>query len=189
MSEQLKNEQFIFYQPSRDDGWAVSRLISVSPPLDTNSVYCNLLQCHHFASTSVAVRQDDELVGFVSGYLLPDKPETLFIWQVAVAEKARGHGVASQMIAHILSREVCQAVLFIETTITQANEASWALFGRVAKRYGAPLSREDLFTKDRHFSGLHETELLVTIGPLQRATEATGTSKPINTAMNATTGS
>ncbi len=183
------SQQFTFYQPSRDDGWDVSRLISVSPPLDANSVYCNLLQCHHFASTSVAVRWQDELVGFVSGYLIPDKPETLFIWQVAVAEKARGHGVASQMIAHILNREICQTVRFIETTITQANQASWALFGRVAKRYAAPLCSEDLFAKDRHFSGQHDTELLVTIGPLERATEAASASTPINTAMNATTGS
>lgn len=183
------SQQFIFYRPSRDDGRAVSQLISACPPLDTNSLYCNLLQCHHFASTSVAVRWHDELVGFISGYLIPDKPETLFIWQVAVAEKARGHGVASRMIAHILNREICQTVRFIETTITQANEASWALFGGVAKRYGAPLSSEDLFTKDQHFFGQHDTELLVTIGPLERATEAASASTPINTAMNATTGS
>lgn len=182
------SQQFIFYQPSRDDGQAVSQLISACPPLDTNSLYCNLLQCHHFASTSVAVRWHDELVGFVSGYLIPDKPETLFIWQVAVAEKARGHGVASRMITHILDRNICQTVRFLETTITEANEASWALFRRVAKNYGAALSSEDLFTKDKHFSGQHDTELLVTIGPLECATEATSASKPINSAINATTG-
>ncbi|MCG2634687.1 MAG: diaminobutyrate acetyltransferase, partial [Gammaproteobacteria bacterium] len=53
---------FVFYQPSIDDGWAVSRLIGDCPPLDTNSVYCKLVQCHHFAGTSVAVRWRDELV-------------------------------------------------------------------------------------------------------------------------------
>lgn len=182
-------QEFKFYPPSMDDGRDVFELISACPPLDTNSLYCNLLQCHHFASTSVAVRWHGELVGFISGYLVPGKPETLFVWQVAVAETARGHGVASRMIAHILNREICQNVRFIETTITQANEASWALFGRVAKRYGAPLSREDLFTKDQHFSGQHDTELLVTIGPLERATEAANVGTSINTAMNATTGS
>lgn len=182
-------QQFIFNQPSRDDGRAVFQLINACPPLDTNSLYCNLLQCHHFASTSVAARWHDELVGFISAYRVPDKPDVLFIWQVAVAEKARGHGVASRMIAHILDREVCQTVRFIETTITQANEASWALFGRVAKSFGASLSSEDLFTKEQHFSGQHDTELLVTIGPLERATEITSASTPINNAINATTGS
>lgn len=172
------SQQFIFQQPSKDDGWAVSTLISDCPPLDTNSVYCNLLQCHHFSSTSVAVRfpqegkdelyKPGELVGFISGYRVPDKPDTLFIWQVAVAEKARGHGVAAKMIDHILDREACKSVRYIDTTITEANKASWALFGRVAKNYKAPLSSEALFTQDKHFSGQHDTETLVTIGPLMR---------------------
>lgn len=169
------SQQFIFYPPSKDDGWAVAKLISDCPPLDTNSVYCNLLQCHHFSSTSVAVRLTDELnkpgelVGFISGYRVPDKPETLFIWQVAVSEKARGRGVAAKMIDHILDREACQSVRSIETTITEANKASWALFGRVAKSYNASLSSEALFTQDKHFSGQHDTEMLVTIGPLVRS--------------------
>ena len=161
------NQQFVFYQPSMDDGWDVSQLIRACPPLDTNSVYCNLLQCYHFAGTSVAVRRGDDLAGFISAYRIPGKPETLFVWQVAVAESARGHGLASQMIEHIVAREAAQPVRYIETTITEANEASWALFGRVAKRYGAPLTRNDLFTKEQHFAGQHDTELLVTIGPLE----------------------
>mgnify|MGYP000280004674 CR=1 FL=1 len=162
------NQKPVFYPPTKEDGWAVSQLISDCPPLDTNSAYCNLLQCHHFASTSVAVRLENELVGFISGYLIPEKPDTLFVWQVAVSDKARGHGIAAQMIDHILNRDNCQSVRFIDTTITETNEASWALFGRVAKNYNASLEREDLFTKNEHFSGQHDTEILVTIGPLTR---------------------
>lgn len=176
-------EQFIFYLPSKDDGWAVSRLISDCPPLDTNSEYCNLLQCHHFSSTSVAVcfkgelNEPEELVGFVSGYLIPDKVDTLFIWQVAVAEKARGHGIATDMIKHIVDRAACESVRFIETTITESNDASWALFGRVAKFFNAPISSEAVFIRDKHFSGQHDTEMLVTIGPLfgrQYSTDSNG---------------
>jgi len=174
------SQEFNFYPPSIDDGWAVSQLISACPPLDTNSAYCNLLQCHHFASTSVAVRRHDELVGFISAYRVPDKPETLFIWQVAVAKSARGQGLASKMIEQILQREACESVRFIETTITQANEASWALFSRIARRYGAPLSSNDLFTKEKHFSGQHDTELLVTIGPLERSADTTSEDTPVS---------
>ena len=155
--------------PSKEDGWAVSRLVSACPPLDTNSVYCNLLQCHHFADTSVAVKLEDKLVGFVSGYLVPNKPDTLFIWQVAVSEAVRGHGVASQMIEHILARQHCQCVRFIETTITEANRASWALFRRVADYYASALSSEVLFDQDKHFSGQSDSEVLVKIGPLKHS--------------------
>ena len=164
-------QNFTFYLPSTDDGWMVSQLIHDCPPLDENSVYCNLLQCHHFSATSVAVRLDDELVGFISGYLIPGRPDTLFIWQVAVSEKARGHGIAARMIRHILDRDCCQNVNYLETTITKANKASWALFRRVAEYYSAPVFDEPHFEKDRHFSGQHDTEHLLKIGPLQRSSE------------------
>ncbi len=162
------SKDFIFQTPSRNDGWAVARLIEACPPLDRNSVYCNLLQCHHFADTSVAVKQQGELVGFVSGYRIPDKPDTLFIWQVAVSNEARGCGLASQMIEHILERDSCQSVCFIETTITESNQASWALFRRIADNYSGALSSELLFDQDKHFSGHHDSEQLVTIGPIRR---------------------
>ena len=43
-----------FRMPNAADGPAVSQLIASSPPLDTNSAYCNLLQCTDFAETCVA---------------------------------------------------------------------------------------------------------------------------------------
>ncbi len=158
-----------FYIPSKEDGWAVSQLINACPPLDSNSVYCNLLQCYHFANTSVAVKLEKELIGFTSGYLVPDRPDTLFLWQMAVDEKMRGCGLASRMIVHILQRQHCESVQFIETTITEANKASWALFQGIANYYGSSLSKQLLFDKEKHFSGHHDSEVLVRIGPLSRA--------------------
>lgn len=163
------SQNFIFHTPSKEDGWAVSQLIRACPPLDENSVYCNLLQCHHFAGTSVAAKQKGELVGFVSGYLIPGEPNTLFVWQVAVSSKLRGCGLASQMVAHILERDCCKSVLFIETTITETNKASWALFHRIADNYASPLSSKLMFDKDKHFSGRHDSEVLVKVGPLNRS--------------------
>ena len=162
------SQSFIFHTPAKEDGWAVSRLIRACPPLDNNSVYCNLLQCHHFADTSVAVKLKGELIGFVSGYLIPNKPNTLFIWQVAVSETARGCGLGTQMIAHILARRNCASIRFIETTITEANKTSWALLQRIAHNYASPLSSKLLFDQDKHFSGHHDSEILVKIGPLER---------------------
>src|SRR5690606_24034509 len=81
-------------RPAPEDGFLLNRLIAASPPLDTNSVYCNLLQTTHFNDTAIAAKLDDELVGFVSGYLLPAKPDTLFIWQIVIAETMRGQGLA-----------------------------------------------------------------------------------------------
>jgi L-2,4-diaminobutyric acid acetyltransferase len=129
-------------------------------------MYCNLLQCSHFSTTSVAAELNDEVVGFISGYIQPDKPDTLFVWQVAVGEAARGQGLAGRMLQDLLSRDATQSVRYIETTITPDNRASWALFESLANKLDAPLSRSVMFDRQQHFAGQHETEMLVRIGPV-----------------------
>ncbi len=128
-------------------------------------MYCNLLQCSHFADTSVAADLDGELGGFVSGYLIPGRPDTLFVWQVAVAGQARGLGLAKGMIRHILQRPRPVEVQWLETTITPSNEASWAMFRGLARGLGAECAETMFFDKERHFKGRHDSELLLRIGP------------------------
>ncbi|MFI8619720.1 diaminobutyrate acetyltransferase [Marinomonas sp. NPDC078689] len=147
------------------NGMEVNQLVADCAPLDTNSVYCNLLQCDHFSDTSVAAELDDALVGFISGYLLPAKTDTLFVWQVAVHESARGKGLAKKMLRDILSRPSCAGVRYLETTITRSNEGSWALFRSLAKQLNSPLNESVQFDKETHFKGKHDTEYLVRIGP------------------------
>ncbi|MCA0899477.1 diaminobutyrate acetyltransferase [Microbulbifer agarilyticus] len=151
--------------PVSEDGTSVHQLIENCPPLDTNSLYCNLLQASHFAATSVAAERNGALVGFISGYIIPDRPDTLFIWQVAVAEGGRGMGLAGRMLREILARPACRGVSHLETTITPDNEASWALFRGFARKLGAACADTVMFDRERHFNGQHDSELLVRIGP------------------------
>ncbi len=150
---------------------AVFRLVGRCPPLDSNSSYCNLLQCGHFAHTSVAAEIDGKLVGFISGYLVPERPDALFIWQVAVDEQARGVGLASRMLQHILARPGCERVRYLETTITEDNQASWALFKRLAKQLSADFVSSAWLDKDAHFDGQHQSEALVRVGPFNNIRE------------------
>lgn len=113
---------------------------------------------------------EGSLVGFISGYIIPDRTDTLFVWQVAVSQNARGVGLASRMLSEILSRPECSAVEYLETTITQDNQASWALFEGLAKKLSVNLQRSDWMDKEAHFSGLHDSETLVRIGPFIRTT-------------------
>ncbi len=153
-------------RPRVTDGAAVHRLIARCPPLDTNSRYCNLLQCTHFADSSVVATRADAIVGFISGYIEPAQRDTLFVWQVAVAPECRGQGLARSMLTHILKRETCRGVDFIETSITPDNEASWRTFRSSARRWGAPLDAQPWLSSEPHFEGKHESELLVRIGPI-----------------------
>jgi len=152
--------------PDAADGFWVHQLVASCKPLDENSVYCNLLQCSHFSSTCCLAEIDGRIMGFVSAYRLPENPDTLFIWQVAVSKEARGNGLAGRMIESLLSRQSCEGVHFIEATITADNKASWGLFEGLAKKLSTELSRGDLFDCDQHFNGQHQSELRMRLGPI-----------------------
>lgn len=152
-----------YRKPTKNDGAAVWRLIADSGKLDENSMYCNLLQCDHFADTCILAEMDGEIVGWISGYLQPGDRETLFIWQVAVSETARGRGIAKSMLRNLAMRRECRNVSRLGTTITKDNDASWALFRSFAKSSGAVLTHEPHFKSQDHFDGAHPTEHMVTI--------------------------
>ena len=159
-----KPQEICLIKPTKSDGSQVHYLINACKPLDVNSLYCNILQCHHFSDTAILAELNGKVVGFVSGYRLPEQPETLFVWQVAVASEARGSGLATRMITSLIQRHQ-DSVRFLHTSITEGNAASWNTFRRIAKQFDAPLNSDVLFERDQHLDGKHDTEFLVQIGP------------------------
>lgn len=153
----------VFRKPCAEDGSRVARLISDCPPLDPNSVYCNLLQCTHFADTCVVAECEGRLVGWVSAYRPPLASRQIFVWQVAVDDIARGSGLGGRMLDVLIARLAPESIGVLAATITESNAASWALFSSFARRHGARLSRRPIFDRGAHFAGAHETEHLVTI--------------------------
>ncbi|MHA6346204.1 diaminobutyrate acetyltransferase [Roseivivax sp. CAU 1761] len=152
-----------FRKPVREDGAEIWELIRSCKPLDENSMYCNLLQSDHFRDTCVVADIDGKIMGWVSAYITPHDPETLFVWQVAVSSDARGMGLGTRMLAAAMAREECAEVKRMQTTITLDNDASWALFRRFAEKNNGDLTSEAHFTRDTHFAGEHATEHMVTI--------------------------
>lgn len=155
--------ELVLRKPVEGDGAAIWDLIRACKPLDENSMYCNLLQCCDFADTCVVAELDGRIVGWVSGYVKPADPQTVFVWQVAVREDARGHGLGARMLAELLDRDACRDVTGLQTTITSDNAASWALFTRFADRGGADVGSQPHFLRHVHFAGAHATEHMVTI--------------------------
>lgn len=157
-----------FIKPDATHGFEISELVKRCPPLDINSTYCNLIQCEHFSQTcTTAINDRGDVIGFVSGYLIPERPYTIFIWQVAVEPVHRGKGLATEMLMDILRREHCRGVSFIETSITLPNRPSWTLFKKLADALHAPTETNILFDQRTHFNGQHETEMLMRIGPFE----------------------
>lgn len=162
-----------FRSPHVADGHAVSTLISGCPPLDVNSTYCNLLQCSDFAGTCVVAERGSEILGWISGYRPPSHPDSFFVWQVAVAQTARGEGLAGRMLDWLIAQPAVAGARMLTTTVTADNAASWSLFTRFAKRHGAALERVPRFDRDLHFGGAHDTEWEARIAPLPTAPPST----------------
>ncbi|MFJ4836549.1 diaminobutyrate acetyltransferase [Streptomyces sp. NPDC088746] len=153
--------------PRVEDGAAIWRIARDSEVLDLNSSYSYLLWCRDFAATSVVARDENgDPIAFVTGYIRPDRPETLVVWQVAVDQAHRGKGLAATLLDALTSRVASdQGLASVETTVTPDNTASDRLFTSFAQRHDVPLEREVLFEGALFPEGSHLPEVLYRIGP------------------------
>lgn len=168
----VESEEFIFRQPSASDGPAITGLIAACPPLDRNSRYCNLVQCEHFADSCIVAQRGRSIIGWISGHRPPSEPQSLFIWQVAVATEARGQRLASRMLEALVARPSVRDIDYLTTTITQDNAPSWSLFRGMARVWNTQFESQALFERDSHFAGMHATEFQARIGPLDFQTSS-----------------
>jgi L-2,4-diaminobutyric acid acetyltransferase len=159
-----------FRNPVAEDAGAVFALIASCPPLDPNSLYCNLLQCTHFAQTCLIAERAGTIEGWISGYRPPDDAGAMFVWQVAVHENARGAGLGLAMLETLFRQPAIADADRLITTVTPSNLASLRMFGAFARQRGAAMEVRPLFDRNRHFGGDHESEDLIAIGPLQAVT-------------------
>lgn len=164
--------RLVIDNPVVADGPALFRITRDSRVLDVNSSYAYLMWCRDFANTSVVARVDGAVVGFVTGYIRPDAPDTIVVWQVAVDASQRGGGVAGKLLNHLLDQVLPRGVRYLETTITADNTASIKLFSALARDRSAELACSELFAAEL-FPDAHEGEDLYRIGPFaQRSAEA-----------------
>ena len=160
---------FSFRNPVAEDAQAIHDLVAACPPLDTNSLYCNLLQCTHFADTCVIAGRDGEISGWISGYRLVYDPEAMFVWQVAVHERARGQGLGVAMLNALFQFPAVFDAVRLVTTVTPSNHGSRKMFANFARQQGLDLEIRPCFDRERHLGGAHESEELISIGPLDTA--------------------
>ena len=167
-------ETLAFRRPRVEDGPALWRLAREAGGLDVNSPYAYLLLGHLFADTCVLAEDGDGPAGFTSALLAPGRPETLFVWQVAVHPDRRRRGLAGRMLRHLLGRPACAGVRSVEATVTPGNGASRALFVRLAAEMGTSCRILPGFPRAVFPGGGHEPEMLVRVGPWRSRPAARG---------------
>ena len=69
-------------------------------------------------SAQVVAESPEGLAGFVTGYLLPDQTDTLFVWQIAVASTHRRTGLGRRLIDSLLTDLVPRGIRHLQATVT-----------------------------------------------------------------------
>ncbi|MDX1711222.1 MAG: diaminobutyrate--2-oxoglutarate transaminase [Rhodovibrionaceae bacterium] len=160
--------RYEFRQPSHEDGSALWDLVKDTGVLDVNSAYSYLLLGKHFDETCVVAERKGEIRGFVSAFCPPGREDTVFVWQIGVAQSERGRGLAKALLHELVRRPACRQVRFLEATVTPSNRASRALFRAFARDLGARCYVGNGFEAE-HFpgDGDYEAENLFRIGPFE----------------------
>lgn len=149
------------------DGKDIWEIAKASGTLDLNSPYHYLIMCRHFGLTGLVAETQGRIVGFVTAYIPPETPDTLFVWQVAVDESARGSGIAKRMLVRVFENAKAVGVRYLSATITPSNQASINLFTAVARELKADFMFEGEFFSAADFGpNVHEPEVFFQIGPV-----------------------
>jgi L-2,4-diaminobutyric acid acetyltransferase len=152
--------------PSPADGHQMWQLAKDSGGLDLNSPYAYLLAGHHFASTSVvAEASDGRLAGFVFAYSPQDRPDTVFVWQVATHPDFRGLGIGKRMLHQVIDQALPRGVTSMTATVTPSNDASRSLFNAVARDRGTGCDEYPCFGAELFPTDEHEPEHEIYVGP------------------------
>lgn len=153
-------------RPTPADGAEIHALVARCRPLDLNSRYAYLLLGAHFAQSCVHAVSGGKTVGFVSAYRLPERPDVIFVWQVAVDPAMRGRALAVTMLRELLARPAVRGCRWLETTVSPSNAASRRVFAKLAQGLAAPLTETACFGAEDFGAEDHEEERLIRIGPL-----------------------
>ena len=147
------------------DGGAMWRLARESGVLEENAEYTYHMFSHLFGETSTVADLNGRAVGFVAGFRPPYRQDSLFVWQIAVDEQARGRGLAAAML-HGLIQRLSPRIHYLEATVTPSNEASMRTFRKIARDLDTNVTEEVLFPGNRFHGPSHEDEVMFRIGPI-----------------------
>ncbi len=156
----------IIRQPDVNDGGGIWRVVKESNVLDLNSSYLYLLLTKDFSETCVIAELDGNVVGFVSGYRAPARPEILFLWQIGILPSMQGRGLGKRLVTSFLHSPGAQGAALLETTVAPSNTASQALFLAIARQLGVECRISPCFSANQFPDSEHEDEELYRIGPL-----------------------
>lgn len=142
-------EEIILRHPTKEDGLAIYNLVKSCPTLDLNSSHYYHMMCADFGKSSLIAERGDTILGYVSGYIPPEEEGTLFVWQIAILEDARGKGLAGALLMN-LAQDWSGLITKMKTTLSPSEKVATALFKSFATKSSYKITKSD-FLKAKDF--------------------------------------
>ena len=152
--------------PEIEDARESFRIARNEPNIDANTEYYYMIWYRDFSETSLVAVSEGKQIGYLTAFISPKNPDTLFIWQIATMPH---HGVPNlgiKMMTHVVDKAKRKGVEYVEATVSPDNRPINYVMRLLAKRLAANYSTSMLFNPDA-FEGSHEAELMYRIGPLE----------------------
>lgn len=143
------------------------QIVEDSGVLDVNSPYSYLMWGKYYRDTSCLAVLDQKVIGFVTGFIQPETPDTIFVWQVAIDLNYRGYGLGTKLLEALLLQVKDKNIAFLEATVTPSNIPSSKLFHKIAKNHGTNCTVKPCFHSEQFPDKQTEEELTHRIGPLK----------------------
>jgi L-2,4-diaminobutyric acid acetyltransferase len=137
-------------------------LVQNRPFVGLNSRYTYLLLAKDFSDTCIVAEHDGKVVAFSSGYICPNKKDTLFNWEIVVHPDYRGNGLQKKMLLFQLRNA---GVSYLECTVNPSNRVSKRNFRELAKALKTQCKEDMMFSEKDFENDGHEAEVLFRIGP------------------------
>ncbi|SEN86204.1 diaminobutyrate acetyltransferase [Amphibacillus marinus] len=160
-------DKIVLSPPNREDGKAMWTIVT-NTSLDDNSAYKYIMMSHYFSDTCVVAKLDGKVVGFITGFIPPKQSDTVFVWQIGVDPNYKGNGIGLSLLNQLVNQVKAQDINYVEATVTPSNQASQALFKKLALQQQTECNIESFFTQDLFpDEEPYEEELKFKIGPLK----------------------
>jgi len=154
-----------YRSPNKEDATSIYNTAKAST-LDLNSTYSYLMMASLFSDTCLVAEENNEIVGFVTGFIPVKRtdtfPSSFFVWQIAVRKNYRGRGIAYSMIDYLIKKI---KLPYLEAHVTKPNKASMNTFNKLAREYNTSIKTSMGFHETDFPVDGKDSELLLTIGP------------------------
>jgi len=143
----------------------IRKFVKHSKPLDLHTAFTYWTLFKYFGDTCFVLEKKGRIIGFISGLLSSNQPNTLYLWQIGIDPDYRGNRYAEILLKRVVEAARAKDCKGLQITIAPENRSSYRLFSRFALEQGLAMDKTgaidifDSLTKEKTIENLYEIRI------------------------------